>query len=465
MTPFLRATLLASTLTLTLGVTACSDPAFDENSQVGPNPALPDPKNFLLPPIKVMTGVGWKPGQTPVVAADLQIAPLAQNLAHPRMVYVLPNGDILAVQAKGPPPEPVKRPKDPITTKVKNTATSYPGGIKSASQITLIRDANGDGKPELVTVLVDKLNSPFGVVWKDNILYVANTDAVVMYPMPLGTTKITAAPKTLTPLPGGPIDHHWTKSLTISPDGQRLYATVGSNSNIVENGFEAEHNRAAVWEIDRATGRSRIFASGLRNSNSPNFYPGTNDLYVVVNERDEIGAHLVPDYLTRVQDGGFYGWPYSYYGQHVDNRIAPMDRRPDLVAKAIKPDYALGSHVAALGLTFNTSTTLPAHYRGGGFIGEHGSWDRYSPSGYKIAFVPFVNGRPSGMAEDVVTGFLDKERAHSFGRPVGVAIDRTGALLIADDVGNVVWRVTGAPQTSVAAAPGPLKPGSPRPAT
>jgi glucose/arabinose dehydrogenase len=260
----------------------------------------------------------------------------------------------------------------------------------------------------------------------------------------------------LTALPGGPINHHWTKSLVLSPDGQRLYATVGSNSNIVENGFEAEKNRAAVLEIDRASGRWRPFATGLRNANSPVFYPGTNDLYVVVNERDELGAHLVPDYLTRVADGGFYGWPYSYYGQHVDPRIAPQDRRPDLVAKALKPDYALGSHVAALGLTFNTSTALPAQYRGGAFVGEHGSWDRYSPSGYKVAFVPFVRGRPSGMARDVVTGFRDAADGKSRGRPVGVAIDRFGALLIADDVGNTIWRVTSAVAPAgapVAAAP------------
>ena len=449
------ALLLATSLLVTLS--ACSDPAFDENSQVGPNPALPDPKQFLLPPINVAAGIGWKKGEAPVVAAGLTIKALATGLAHPRFVYVLPNGDILAVQAKGPPPEPVKRPKDPMTSVIKKAATSYPGGVKAASRITLIRDANGDGVPELVTTLIDKLTSPFGVAWIDNTLYVANTDAVVAYPYMLGqTTPITVPAKTLTPLPGGPINHHWTKSLVLSPDGQRLYATVGSNSNIVENGFEAEHNRAAVLEIDRASGRSRVFATGLRNPNSPVFYPGTNDLYVVVNERDEIGAHLVPDYLTRVRDGGFYGWPYSYYGQHEDPRIAPQDRRPDLVAKAIKPDYALGSHVAALGLTFYSGALFP-QYKGGAFIGEHGSWDRYSPSGYKVAFVPFVNGRPSGMAQDVVTGFRDAERGKSRGRPVGVAVDKYGALLIADDVGNTVWRVTPA-RMSAAVAPSPAEP-------
>ena len=446
MTRASRLAALATASLLALGLAACSDPAFDEKSQIGSDPKLPDPQQYLLPPIKVAPGEGWKAGQTPKVTAGLQIKALAINLAHPRMVYVLPNGDILAVQAKSPPAEPVKRPKDPIVGIVKNTATSYPGGVKAASRITLIRDANGDGVPELQVTLLDKLNAPYGVVWVDNSLYVANTDGVVRYPFVPGQTSITAPGQMLTPLPGGPIDHHWTKSLTASPDGKLLYATVGSNSNIVENGFEAEKGRASVWEIDRLSGRAREFATGLRNPNSPNFYPGTNTLWVVVNERDELGPHLVPDYLTSVKDGGFYGWPYSYYGQHVDPRVRPQ--RPDMVAKAIKPDYALGSHVAALGLTFYTGTSLPPHYRGGAFIGEHGSWDRYSPSGYKVAFVPFANGRPSGMVEDVVTGFLDRDKGKSFGRPVGVAVDRTGALLIADDLGNTVWRVTGATATA-----------------
>ena len=428
--------------TVALTLAACSDPKFDESSQVGPDPVLPEPKQYLLPPINVAPGEGWQKGQTPVVPAGLRIQALATGLAHPRMVYVLPNGDILAVQAKSPPPEPVKRPKDPIVALVKNKATAYPGGPKAASRITLIRDANGDGVPELQVTLLDNLHSPFGVVWIDNMLYVANTDAVVRYPFEPGQTSITTPGTVLTELPGGPIDHHWTKSLTVSPDGSKLYATVGSNSNITENGIEAEKSRAAVWEIDRATGASRVFAGGLRNPNSPNFYPGTNTLWVVVNERDELGPHLVPDYLTSVEDGGFYGWPYSYWGQHVDPRVRPQ--RPDLVARAIKPDYALGSHVAALGLTFYTGTNLPAHYHGGAFIGEHGSWDRYSPSGYKVAFVPFANGRPSGKAEDFVTGFLDNEKGKSFGRPVGLAVDKTGALLIADDVGNTVWRVSSA---------------------
>ncbi len=432
-------------LTAALSLAACSDAPFDETSQIGPNPTLPEPQQYLIPPVNVAPGEGWKPGQTPTVAPGLQIRALATGLRHPRMIYVLPNGDILAVQAKSPPSEPVKRPKDPIVGLVKVKATSFPGSPKAASRITLIRDADGDGTPELQVTLLDNLNSPFGVVWVDNMLYVANTDAVVRYPFVPGQTRITAPGERLTELPGGPINHHWTKSLTVSPDGQRLYATVGSNSNIVENGLEAEKGRASVWEIDRQSGRAREFATGLRNPNSPNFYPGTNTLWVVVNERDELGPHLVPDYLTSVRDRGFYGWPYSYYGQHIDPRVRPL--RPDLVARAIRPDYALGSHVAALGLTFYTGTSLPARYRGGAFIGEHGSWDRYTPSGYKVAFVPFRNGRPSGKAEDVVTGFLDDKRGKSFGRPVGVAVDRTGALLIADDLGNTVWRVTGRVRT------------------
>ena len=431
---------LAATLTACMLLANCSDPKFDESSQTGPNPALPDPKEFLLPPVKVAPGEGWPANKTPVVPAGLQIKPLALGLHHPRVVYVLPNGDILAVQAKSPPPEPVKRPKDPIVAKVKNKATSYPDGPKAESRITLIRDANGDGTPELTTMLLDKLNSPFGVVYFEGTLYVANTDAVVAYPFTPGQTTITAPSRLVTLLPGGPINHHWTKSLTISPDGSKLYATVGSNSNIVENGWDAERDRASVWEIDRATGAHRIFASGLRNPNSPQFYPGTNNIFVVVNERDELGAHLVPDYLTSIRDGGFYGWPYSYWGQHLDPRVRPQD--PALVARAIKPDYALGSHVAALGLTFYTGNLLPAHYRGGAFIGEHGSWDRYTPSGYKVVFVPFVNGRPTGKPETVVNGFLDEAKGRTFGRPVGVAVDRFGALIIADDVGNAVWRVT-----------------------
>jgi glucose/arabinose dehydrogenase len=433
-----------------LTLASCNDGGakFDRNSQIGANPVLPDQNQYLLPPIRVAEVVGWKPGETPIAPAGLRVQALARDLQHPRNMLALPNGDILVVESKGPGIEPITRPKNPIVAWVQKRATGGGGGKPEPSnRITLLRDADGDGVPELRTVLIDHIFSPFGVVYADNMLYVAATDAILRYPFTPGQTRITARPTVLTPLPGGPIDHHWTKSLTLSPDGKLIYVTVGSNSNITENGIEAEKGRAAVWEVDRATGRARPFATGLRNPNSPNFYPGTNALWVVVNERDELGPNLVPDYLTSVQDGGFYGWPYSYYGQHIDPRVHPQ--RPDLVARAIKPDYALSSHVAALGLTFYTGTSLPAAYRGGAFIGEHGSWDRDEFNGYKVAFVPFAGGRPSGGVQDFLTGFLTAD-GKARGRPVGVTVDRTGALLVADDVGDIVWRVSGATRTAFA---------------
>jgi glucose/arabinose dehydrogenase len=386
--------------------------------------------------------IGWKNGETPVVPQGLQIKALATGLAHPRSLYVLPNGDILVVESKAPRSDPINRPKDLVMQWVESLVTS--GGSEEANQptnqITLLRDADGDGVPETKSVFLDHLHSPFGVALVGNDLYVANTDAIMRYPYNTGETKITAPGTELTPLPGGPIDHHWTKSLVASRDGTLLYVGVGSNSNITENGMEAEKNRADILEVDRATGRWRIFASGLRNPNGLSWEPQTGTLWTVVNERDELGPDLVPDYLTSVKDGAFYGWPYSYYGQHVDPRVMPQ--RPDLVAKAIPPDYALSSHVAPLGLAFYTGTNLPVAYRGGAFVGEHGSWDRPQLNGYKVVFVPFNNGKPNGMAQDVVTGFVNADdEAH--GRPVGLAVDKFGALLIADDVGNTVWRVTG----------------------
>ena len=305
----------------------------------------------------------------------------------------------------------------------------------------MLRDSNGDGVPDVRSVFLDHLNSPFGVALVGNDLYVANTDAIVRYPYKEGDTKIDAPGTTLTQLPGGPIDHHWTKSLVANKDGSLLYVGVGSNSNITEKGMEAEHNRADILEVDRATGRSRVYASGLRNPNGLSFEPQSGALWAVVNERDELGPDLVPDYMTSVKEGAFYGWPYSYYGQHIDPRVQPQ--RPDLVAKAIVPDYALSSHVAPLGLAFNTGTGLPDNYRGGAFVGEHGSWNRDVLNGYKVVYVPFSDGKPSGMAQDIVTGFLNGDN-QARGRPVGVAIDKTGALLIADDVGNTVWRVSSA---------------------
>jgi glucose/arabinose dehydrogenase len=413
---------------------------FDRSSQIGPNPVLPEPQQYLIPPIHVAEVIGWGANEMPVAPAGMQVTAFARGLNHPRNVAVLPNGDVLAVESEGPALDPITRPKNPIVSWVQKRATGGSGEKPkgATNQITLLRDTDGDGVAEQRSVLIGKLFSPFGVVYADGFLYVAATDAILRYPFTPGQRRITAPPVRLIELPGGPIDHHWTKSLTLSPDGTLLYATVGSNSNITENGMEAEKGRAAVYEVDRATGRSRIFASGLRNPNSPSFYPGTNTLWVVANERDELGPNLVPDYLTSVRDGGFYGWPYSYYGQHVDPRVMPQ--RPDLVARAIPPDYALSSHVAALGLTFYTGANLPARYRGGAFIGEHGSWDRDELNGYKVAFVPFANARPSGKAEDFLTGFLTADnKVH--GRPVGVAVDRRGGLLVADDTGNAVWRV------------------------
>ncbi|MDZ5650289.1 sorbosone dehydrogenase family protein [Nitrospirillum sp. BR 11828] len=423
-----------------LSLAACDDGSkgTDPNAQVGANPTLPKQEQYLLPPMKVAKVVGWKDGEKPAVAQGLKIQALATGLHHPRSLYVLPNGDVLVVESVAPEGEPVKRPKDLIMHWVESMATSG-GETKDSNRITLLRDADGDGVPETRTVFLDHLNSPFGVALVGGDLYVADTDAILRYPYTEGETRMTAEGATLTPLPGGPIDHHWTKSLLASQDGTRLYVGVGSNSNITENGLEAEKNRAAIWEVDRATGRWRIYADGLRNPNGLSWEPQTGTLWAVVNERDELGPNLVPDYMTSVKDGGFYGWPYSYYGQNIDPRVKPQ--RPDLVARAIVPDYALSTHVAPLGMAFSTSTSLPSSYQGGAFVGEHGSWNRNIPNGYKVIFIPFSNGQPNGQPMDVVTGFLDTEgRAH--GRPVGLAIDKTGALLIADDVGNTVWRVT-----------------------
>jgi hypothetical protein len=425
---------------MALCLAGCNDHGGDPKAQIGPHPNLPEQTQYLLPPMHLAHVVGWKQGETPTVAAGLKIQALATGLQHPRSLYVLPNGDVLVVESKSPGTQPITRPKDIVMGLVESWVTSG-GNTGPSNRITLLHDANGDGVPEAQSVFLDHLNSPFGVALVGNDLYVADTDAIVRYPYKEGDTKITASGTTLTELPGGPIDHHWTKSLVASPDGSTLYAGVGSNSNVMENGIEAERDRAAIWQVDRATGRHRIFASGLRNPNGLSFEPQSGALWTVVNERDELGPDLVPDYMTSVKDGAFYGWPYSYYGQHVDPRVMPQ--RPDLVAKAIAPDYALSSHVAALGLAFYTADSLPQAYRGGAFVGEHGSWNRYPLNGYKVVFVPFSNGQPSGMAQDVVTGFLNGDN-QARGRPVGLAIDKSGALLIADDVGNTVWRVTSA---------------------
>lgn len=430
----MRTSVLGFPLVSALALSACGSTPPDPSTQIGPNPQLPAPAQYLLPPMKVAKTTPWG-SATPTVPAGLKIAAFATGLQHPRTVYTLPNGDVLVVESSGPA-EPVHRPKDLIMGLVMGYAGA---GAKGAQRITLLRDVDGDGKPELRTVLLDHLNSPFGVALVGGDLYVANTDAIIRYPYVTGQTKITAPGVKLTDLPGGPIDHHWTKSLVASPDGSKLYVGVGSNSNITENGIEAEKERAAIWEVDRMTGAHRLFATGLRNPNGLSWEPTSGQLWAVVNERDELGPNLVPDYMTSVKDGAFYGWPYSYYGQHIDPRVMPQ--RPDLVATAIAPDYALSSHVAPLGMVFNTGANLPGQFKGGAFIGEHGSWDRSPLNGYKVIFVPFANGKPSGKPVNIVTGFLDADN-RARGRPVGLALDSRGGLLIADDLGNTVWRVT-----------------------
>jgi glucose/arabinose dehydrogenase len=438
----------ALVLASALSLAACQEKAADPRTQYGGDPKLPEPQQYLVPPMKVMPARGWNAGEAPVVPAGLHVQAFATGFMHPRIVYPLPNGDVLVVESNGPS-APVYRPKDFIEGKIKALAGS---GAPAGQRISLLRDADGDGVPEVRTVFIDHLNAPYGVVLVGNDLYVANTDAILRFPYTPGETQITAPGVKLTDLPAQTPNHHWTKALTASPDGSKLYVGVGSNSNITENGIGAEEGRAAIWEVDRASGLKRIYASGVRNPTGLAFEPTTGKLWAIANERDEIGADLVPDYLTSVQDGGFYGWPYSYWGQHLDARVQPQ--RPDLVARALRPDYGLGSHVAPLGLVFSQATSLPPQYRSGVFIGEHGSWDRDPPVGYKVVFVPFSDGRPSGPPQDVVTGFVSDD-AKTRGRPVGVAIDKSGALLVADDVGNAVWRVTAASASASAAASPP----------
>src|SRR5262249_45432844 len=382
---------------------------------------------------------GWSDGATPTPAADLSVKAYATGLQHPRWLYVLPNGDVLVAETNAPPrPEDGKGIRGWVMGQVMKRAGARG---PSANRITLLRDADGDGIAETRTVFLEGLNSPFGMVLIGHELYVANTDAIVRFPYKEGDTRITEPGIKVVDLPAGPINHHWTKNVIARGDGSRLYVTVGSNSNVGENGMEQEVSRAAILEVDLATGTTRVFASGLRNPNGLAWQPQTGALWTAVNERDELGSDLVPDYMTSVRDGGFYGWPYSYYGQHVDERVKPQ--RPDLVAQAIVPDYALGPHTASLGLAFYTGTLLPARYLGGAFVEQHGSWNCKPRSGYGVIFVPFVNGRPAGEADDVLTGFIDAN-GDALGRPVGVAVDHFGALLVADDVGNTVWRVTSA---------------------
>ena len=429
-------TLLASYLMLSLA--GCGDLAtLPVSAGIGPRPMLPPPHPSLVPTVHIAPAKGWPVGVTPVAAAGLAVNAYATALDHPRWLYVLPNGDVLVAETNGPPrPDNARGIKGWVMKLITKRAGA---GVPSANRITLLRDTDGDGIAETRTVFLSGLNSPFGMALVGRDFYVADTDSIMRFPYNAGDTQITAPGVKVVDLPAGTINHHWTKNIIASRDGSRLYVTVGSNSNAGENGIENEVNRAAILEVELATGRSRLFASGLRNPNGLDWQPQSGALWTVVNERDELGSDLVPDFLTSVQDGAFYGFPYSYYGQHVDVRVQPP--RPDLVARAIAPDYALGNHVAPLGLVFYRGGLLPRRYAGGAFIGEHGSWNRNPRSGYKVIFVAFDNGRAIGTPEDVLTGFVDA-RGDALGRPVGVAVDRAGALLVADDVGNVIWRVT-----------------------
>jgi glucose/arabinose dehydrogenase len=405
----------------------------------GPRPTLPPPASALFPAIQVAEARGWPAGAKPVAAAGTVLTAFATGLDHPRWLYVLPNGDVLVAETNAPP-----RPEDNKGIKgwlFKYFQKKAGGAVPSANRITLLRDADGDGVAETRSVFLAGLNSPFGMALVGNDLYVANSDAVVRFPYAEGESQISSSGTQVVALPGGPLNHHWTKGLIASADGSRLFAAVGSNSNIAENGMDKEEGRAAIWEVDPRSGSHRIFASGLRNPVGLAWEPQTGMLWTAVNERDELGPDLVPDYITSVRDGGFYGWPYSYYGQHVDTRVKPQ--RPDLVAAAIPPDYALGPHTASLGLAWSPGGALPPTLTNGMFVGQHGSWNRKPRSGYRVVFVPFADGKPSGEPTEVLTGFLD-EHGRSMGRPVGVAIDKRGALLVADDVGNTVWRVSAA---------------------
>jgi glucose/arabinose dehydrogenase len=427
-------------LALPLLLAGCGDHArLNIAETIGPAPVLPPEVHTPIPTIHVARATGWRGGGMPVAAAGLQVAPFATGLEHPRWLLTLPNGDVLVAETGGPPPDPAHEDHSIKGFFFRLFQRKAGSAVPSANRITLLRDADGDGVAEVRAPYITGLRSPFGMALVGSTLYVANADALVAFPYDPGATSLTAAPRTITALPAQR-NHHWTKSLAAGPDG-RLYVGVGSNSNVAEYGMGEEEERAAIWAIDPASGSHSLYATGLRNPVGLDFMPGTGDLYAVVNERDELGSDLVPDYLTRVQPGAFYGWPWSYYGQHEDRRPEPP--RPDMVARAIPPDYALGPHVAALGLTFSHGARLGGLYANGAFVGEHGSWNRRPFSGYRVVFVPFAGGRPSGQPIDILTGFLDR-RGHAMGRPVGVQIARDGALLVADDVGNAVWRVSAA---------------------
>ncbi|WP_095155411.1 sorbosone dehydrogenase family protein [Pseudomonas sp. Irchel 3E13] len=433
---------IAVLLAITTGLTACGETArLQVTDGSGPAPQLPEPNKTLIPTVNIAPAVGWPKGAKPATAPGTQVVAFASGLDHPRWLYVLPNGDVLVAETNAPPkPEDGKGIKGWVMNKVMARAGA---AVPSANRISLLRDTDGDGVAETRTVFLMNLNSPFGMTLVGNDLYVADTDRLLRFKYEAGATVINTPGEVVAELPGGPLNHHWTKNVIASRDGKKLYVTVGSNSNVAENGLDKEEGRAAIWEIDPASGNHRIFASGLRNPNGLAWEPRSGQLWTAVNERDEIGSDLVPDYITSVRDGGFYGWPFSYYGQHVDVRVQPQD--PNLVAKAIAPDYAVGPHTASLGLTFAEPGVLPPPFDQGAFIGQHGSWNRKPHSGYKVVFVPFSTaGKPAGKPIDLLTGFLNDD-GKAMGRPVGVINDQRGGLLVADDVGNVIWRVSKAP--------------------
>ena len=419
-----------------VALSACESARLPVEAGMGPSPQLPPPRESLIPTVHIAPATGWPEGRTPVAAPGFRVNAFATGLDHPRWLHVLPNGDVLVAESNAPPREQ----KSGIKAWFMRYFMKRAGAaVPSANRITLLRDADGDGVAETRTLFRSHLHSPFGMALVGDQLYIANTDAVVRFPYRPGSTVLDGNAIKVADLPAGTINHHWTKGLVVSGDGSRLYVSVGSNSNIAERGMENEVNRAAILEIDAATGRTRLFASGLRNPVGMAWQPQTGALWTVVNERDELGSDLVPDYLTSVADDGFYGWPYSYFGDHVDERVKPP--RPDLVATALVPDYALGPHTGSLGLAFYDAALFPSRYRNGAFVGQHGSWNRRPRSGYRVIFIPFHNGRPNGAAEEILTGFVTED-GEALGRPVGVAVARGGALLVADDVGNVIWRVT-----------------------
>lgn len=423
---------------MAISLTGCGDTSkIASQADVGADPVLVAPESSLIPTLNIAPAEGWPIDEKPTVAQGLMVNRFAVDLDHPRWLYVLPNGDVLVAESNAPKSESSDW---SFKSWIKGMVLDDAGAaVPSADRITLLRDEDNDGVAETRHVFLDNLHSPFGMELIGNDFYVANADEIVRFPYEEGQTQITAKPEHVTDLPGGPINHHWTKNIIASKDGTKLYATVGSNSNIGENGMEAEENRAAILEVNLETGEKRLFASGLRNPNGLDWQPQTGELWTTVNERDEIGSDLVPDYMTSVKDGAFYGWPYSYYGQHVDTRVQPQ--RPELVEKAIKPDYALGAHTASLGLTFYEADLLAEKYHNGAFIGQHGSWNRKPLSGYKVIFVPFKNGKPEGLPQEILTGFVNED-GDAMGRPVGVVVDKMGGLLVADDVGNTIWRVS-----------------------